>query len=243
MVLIIVLGLAAVFLFYFIIPYGIKIVLRKRFLAAINKSESVCLTFDDGPNPVTTKKIINLLEEAGVKATFFVVGENVVKYPELVDQLINAGHELGEHSYQHSHPWKCGPFKSLKDLIRGYHVIQKYICLDKPILFRPPYGKLNLMSVLYVFFLRRKIVFWDFDLKDYKQQSADTILNKVRKNLFSATVILLHDGRRKSSLSIEVTIMAVKFILEECANRKLHLSTVSEALVKASKIYEKPYRV
>ena len=226
-----------------IIPYGIKIVLRKRFLAAINKSESVCLTFDDGPNPATTKKIINLLEKAGVKATFFVVGENVAKYPKLVEQLVNAGHEIGEHSYQHRHPWKCGPFKSLKDLIRGYHIIQKYICLDKPILFRPPYGKLNLMSVLYVFFLRRKIVFWDFDLKDYKQQSADAILNKVRKNLFSATVILLHDGRRKSSVSIETTIMAVKFILEECANRKLSLSTVSEALKKASKIYEKPYRV
>lgn len=235
MVLVIALSLFAVFTFYFIIPYGIKTILRTRFLAAINKSESVCLTFDDGPNPVTTKKILNLLEDAGAKATFFVVGEKVEKYPELVEQLVNVGHEIGEHSYQHNHPWKCGPIKSIRDLVRGYHTIQKYLCSDKPVLFRPPYGKLNLITLLYIFFFRRKPVFWDVDPRDYTQESADMVVHYITQRLIPGSVLLLHDGRRKLYDTAEVTVKALKSILEECSNRGLTLVTVSEALIKASR--------
>ena len=91
------------------------------------------------------------------------------------------------------------------------------------------------MTLLYIIFFNRQLVFWDLDLKDYQKQSSDVVLNNVRERLHPAAVVLLHDGRRNNSISSAVTVMAARSILQECANRGLTLITVSKALIKGSK--------
>ena len=213
-------------------PCLFKIFLRRNFLSSVKKNKKVCLTFDDGPNPKSTPEILRLLEKANTKATFFVIGENAEKYPDLILSITKQGHEIGEHSYQHSHPWKCGPIQSIKDQLWGYRSFRRFCCSGTQVLFRPPYGKLNLITYLYIILFRRRVVFWNVNPRDYEQRSADAIFRYVKNRLTPGVVILLHDGRRNSSQSSDVatTITALKLILKESEQRGLNLTTVSGAL-------------
>ncbi|MHC4962555.1 MAG: polysaccharide deacetylase family protein, partial [Planctomycetota bacterium] len=104
---------------YLGLPYLARILLKKKFLSDIGKDEQVCLTFDDGPNPESTPDILTLLDDLGVKATFFLIGENIKKHPELYHKIINQGHEIGDHGYRHVNACACLPFCAVIDLIRG----------------------------------------------------------------------------------------------------------------------------
>ena len=160
------------FVIYIFFPHIIKIWLREKFLLNMAKSEYIYLTFDDGPNPESTPRILELLDESGVKATFFLIGENIEKYPYLVEEIKERGHEIGEHGYSHAHPWKIGPISTTIDLIKNSKTTERYINPGNQILFRPPFGKFNTVSVLYLWFTKRKAVFWNVDPKDYKLKRA-----------------------------------------------------------------------
>lgn len=213
-----------------LIAYAATKVLRRRFLADIRKSGHICLTFDDGPNPTSTPEILQILRQEEIKATFFLVGENVEKYPDLASQIANEGHEIGQHGHWHIHPWKCWPFHSLIDLIKGAHTIRRHVRYEKPLLLRPPYGKFNLITLSYVLFTRKQLAFWDIDPKDYRPQSADTIVKHVMERIFAHTTILLHDGRYDSDATANVTVSAVRDILMETKEHGITFTTVSEAL-------------
>lgn len=215
---------------YILIPWALKSLTRKRFLRAVASRNAVCLTFDDGPHRESTSAILQLLEEARAKATFFMLGKNVEKYPEIAATIVELGHEVGEHSYEHTHPWTSGPIRSLKDLVRGGCMVARYRCSDGPALFRPPYGKLNLVTLLYTLVLRRRLVFWNVDPRDYEQDSPETIVRHVKERIAPGTVILLHDGRCDPSRSCDATVLALSAILKEIANCGLATVTVGEAL-------------
>lgn len=226
-----------IFLFfslYIIFPWVLKIVLRRKFLSAINVSTKVCLTFDDGPNPKSTPEILKLLEEANAKATFFLLGMNAEKYPHLVEEIIKGGHEIGEHSYRHSHPWKCSPVQSMRDHVLAHRSLGIFTDSDKQLLFRPPYGKFNLIVCLYMLMHRKKPVFWNVNPRDYEQGSAEMIFRHVKKSLCPGAVILLHDGRPNGSHSnnVTTTVNALKLILQESKRSGLTMATVSESLTK-----------
>jgi peptidoglycan/xylan/chitin deacetylase (PgdA/CDA1 family) len=227
------------FILYICLPWAIKIIVRKRFLDATKRSGCVCLTFDDGPNPIATPRILEMLKEAGAKATFFVIGENVKKYPELVIQSAMAGHEIGEHGYKHTYPWLTGPFRSATEMMRTKKVINKYRLPGAPILYRPPYGKFNLITLLWAVCERRGFAFWDIDPKDYKQISGVDVAMFVTERLSSGSVVLLHDGRVDSVSQAEVTVGALRIILDEVTKRRLHLTTVGQALIKATRVPDK----
>lgn len=223
-------ALFGIFVINILIVWGAKELLRRRFLANIRKSGHVCLTFDDGPSPASTPEILRLLGQEGIKATFFLTGENVEKYPDLASRIADEGHEIGQHGHWHIHPWKCWPLHSLMDLVKGAHTIRQQVCYEKPMLLRPPYGKLNLITLSYVLLSRRQLAFWDIDPKDYASQSGDAIVKHVMDRIFTHTTILLHDGRDSSDASANVTVSAVRAILMETKNRGMAFATVSEAL-------------
>ena len=218
------------FVTYIIIPWALKCLMKKRFLGSISRHNAVCLTFDDGPNRESTYVILRLLEEAKAKATFFMLGENIEKYPDIAAKIVEFGHEVGEHSYQHTHPWTSGPIRSLKDLVRGGRIVARYGCSGRQALFRPPYGKLNLVTLLYTLVLRRRLVFWNINPRDYEQNSPEAVVRHVKERIAPGAVILLHDGRRDPSRSCEVTILALNAILKEITNCGLATVTVAEAL-------------
>ena len=154
----------------------------------MNKNErAVYLTFDDGPIPESTPFILSTLAEYEAKATFFMVGDNVRKYPDLYRRIVEAGHQVGNHTYHH-----LGGFK---------HLAQTYIkdtneanALINAKLFRPPHGCMSYGEYLW---LRRKyrIVMWDLVTRDYsKWMTADGILNNVKRYARNGSIITFHDS-------------------------------------------------
>ena len=215
---------------YIGLPHVAKIVLRKRFLDRIVKSGFVCVTFDDGPSPDVTPAILDILEEAKAKATFFVVGQAAEQYPEIMERIKVAGHEIGEHSYWHSHAWANGPLLTTKDLIAGGKVVGNYAGADSKTSFRPPYGKLNLATLAYIWFGKKRTVFWNVDPKDYRRSAENETRGGLKDRLREGSVVLLHDGRLDGPGRASNTVEILKSIVKEAAERDLRLVTVCEAI-------------
>ncbi len=229
-------GLALAFVLYIPFPFVVKTWLRRKFLAEIRKSGYVCLTFDDGPCPEATPQILALLKQHGIQATFFVVGEKVAKHPDLADKIAADGHEIAEHSFSHSHPWKCNPLRSTIDLIKGGQALKHYQAYQSSIRFRPPYGKFNLFTLLYVWITRKQVAFWDIDPKDYRDYSGDGAALQAINQLRPGSVILLHDGRNgQNSNTAQVTVAATQMLLEAAVKSRLHFATIGEALSTGQK--------
>lgn len=150
---------------------------------------SVYLTFDDGPDPEITPWVLDLLKQEGIKATFFCVGENVKKYPEIYDRILSEGHGVGNHSMEH--------LKGIKvptvDYVRSVEEAAEWIDSD---LFRPPYGRISLLQT---YKLKRKyrIIMWTWLSYDFDRQvSIDRILSKAKKGIVSGDILVLHDNKK-----------------------------------------------
>ena len=148
---------------------------------------AVYLTFDDGPIPESTPFILQTLADFNAKATFFMVGDNVRKHPNLYRMIVEAGHQVGNHTYHH-----LGGFKHpAPTYIRDTNEANKLI---KAKLFRPPHG---CMSHGEYFWLRRKfrIIMWDLVTRDYsKWMTAQDILNNVKRYARNGSIITFHDS-------------------------------------------------
>ena len=154
-----------------------------------SKEHKVYLTFDDGPIPEATPFILDTLRQRGIKATFFVVGDNVRKHPELLEQIIADGHVVGNHTYNH--------------LGGSHHLIQSYLknirkCDEilggKTRLFRPPHGWMRPSQYLW---LKRKytIVMWDLVTRDYSRLlTADDVFFNIRFYARNGSIITFHDS-------------------------------------------------
>jgi len=214
---------------YILFPWAAKLSIRKQFLGGAKNTGTVFLTFDDGPNPDSTPEILKLLKTANAKATFFVLGKNVELYPDIARSIIDHGHEIGEHSYEHLHAWKAGPLKTWRDLVRGERALEvRSLVTRGEVSFRPPFGKLNLATLLYVWLGKKKVAFWNIDPEDYKARSAQEVANHVIRNIKAGDVILLHDGRNNRNDNVSVTITAVGLILDACNNKGLRTSSIGK---------------
>ena len=150
---------------------------------------SVYITFDDGPIPESTPFILQTLAEFGVRATFFMVGDNVRKYPELYKQIVSAGHQVGNHTYHHLGGFKHLAKTYIDDVERANDLIGSH-------LFRPPHGCMTHTEFLW---LKRKyrIVMWDLVTRDYsKWLTADEVYDNVRKYARNGSIITFHDSLR-----------------------------------------------
>ncbi len=152
-----------------------------------NEEKSLYLTFDDGPIPEVTPWVIDQLAEYNAKGTFFCVGENAAKYPDILDRLLFAGHSVGNHTYNHWSGWKT-------DNIPYYHNVRKCARLVKSSLFRPPYGRLKPGQIQ---FLQRhyQIVMWDVLSADFDQNiEPERCLENVIQNAFPGSIVVFHDS-------------------------------------------------
>lgn len=148
---------------------------------------AVYLTFDDGPIPESTPFILSTLAQFGARATFFMVGDNVRKYPELYRQIVDAGHQVGNHTYHHLGGFKHLTSTYIKDTNRANELIGAK-------LFRPPHGCMNYGEYLW---LRRKyrIVMWDLVTRDYsKWMTAEDIIHNVKQYARNGSIITFHDS-------------------------------------------------
>ena len=151
------------------------------------RERAVYLTFDDGPIPESTPFILEVLRRFGVRATFFVVGDNVRKYPDLFQQIIDEGHLVGNHTHNH-----IGGFRhTVRDYMYNVEKANAYI---RSHFFRPPHGWMRLAQ--YAWLSRRyKVVMWDVVTRDYsKWMTPDDIVNNVKRYVRNGSIITFHDS-------------------------------------------------
>ena len=152
-----------------------------------SNERSVYITFDDGPIPESTPFILQTLAEFDIRATFFMVGDNVRKYPDLYRQIVAAGHQVGNHTYHHLVGFKHLAKTYIDDVERANDLIGSH-------LFRPPHGFMTHSEFLW---LRRKyrIIMWDLVTRDYsKWLTADDVYNNVRRYTRNGSIITFHDS-------------------------------------------------
>lgn len=163
--------------------------------------KAVYLTFDDGPIPESTPWLLDTLDSYGVKATFFMVGDNVRKYPELYEEIRRRGHRLGNHTFNHL----GGITVSSKRFLRNANEADRYIHSN---LFRPPRGWMKNAQYIHI---RRHytIIMWDLVTRDYSRHlTAQDVVNNVKKYVRNGSIITFHDSLR--------SIDKLKTALPEC---------------------------
>ena len=156
------------------------------------KEKYVYLTFDDGPIPVVTPFVLNTLKNFNAKATFFCIGDNVAKFPEIYAEVLSEGHSVGNHTFNHLRGWDSNNEDYLSN-------IRKCSGLVHSNLFRPPYGRIKKSQIadLRSHFPDLKIIMWDVLSGDFDTGiSKEKCLQNVLKNAKSGSIIVFHDSQK-----------------------------------------------
>lgn len=172
----------------------------------------VALTFDDGPHPRYTDRVLKVLADHGVKATFFMIGQNVKYYPEAAKHVAEAGHEIGNHTYSHPHLSRVGEGE-LAEQIRKCDGVIREVTGVTPVLFRPPEGKHGIRQCALVQECGYRQVLWNVDTLDWSGCGTDKIIDRVLRNVSGGDIVLFHDyvGKKYHSAdALEVIIPALQ---------------------------------
>ena len=164
----------------------------------------IYLTFDDGPVPEVTPSVLDILDKYGWKATFFCVGENVLKYPELYNEVLRRGHRTGNHSFNHIKGFNY----STEAYVENVKKAAEYIHSD---LFRPPYGRITRKQIS-ALKDDYNIVMWDVITHDYdKKLSPEQVFANVTTHLRKGSIVVFHDSVKASANLLEVLPQAIEF--------------------------------
>lgn len=189
-------------------------------LSGIGSPGHVALTFDDGPHPEATPRLLRILDGYGVKATFFLLGAMTEKHPEVARAIANAGHEIAVHGYEHRLLLKRRPTETIEDLARATAAITA-VTGQQPRWWRPPYGVASTAALVGARRLGLTPVLWTAWGRDWtRTATADSVFRAVRRGLAPGGTILLHDSDHAAvARSWESMIGALPAILVHCRAR------------------------
>lgn len=166
-------------------------------------AKNISLTFDDGPSPEYTPQVLALLKKHGIKATFCVVGRQVKKHPELIQQIVAEGHKVANHSMNHDENLPCRSDEKLKqEVLAEKALIESVVPGVSVDYFRAPAGNWNLHMRKVILAWGMKPLGWSIDTKDWQQPGTEAIVNMVNNRIHSGAVILMHDGGGNRSQSV-----------------------------------------
>ncbi len=190
-----------------------------------NSHMKIALTFDDGPHGRYTAQILDILKEYGVRATFFVIGENAKKHPELIEREINEGHEIGNHTYSHI------KLPSANEAVCEYEIEQTQriiweISEYRAKLIRPPEGRCSKAVNAIAEEDGYSVILWSLDTEDWKHRSVTEITSYVLENTSAGDIILCHDFIGGDS----PTPQALRVIIPALLERGFNFVTVSELI-------------
>lgn len=164
--------------------------------------KQIALTFDDGPNNKSTIQILDILQKYDVKATFFVLGQNVVKHPDVVNRMYIEGHEIANHSWGHKNLTKLNPAQMHAEIDRASEAIFEATG-HYPTSYRPPYGAIDAS-------VRQEIqltpVLWNIDTMDWYHKDSLKTLENVQANAKDGGIVLMHDIHQQSADALEAVI-------------------------------------
>jgi len=203
-----------------LIKYILQILSFGSFIGRIRKgTNTICLTFDDGPNPEYTRKVLDVLKENNIKAVFFLIGEKVEKYPEIARRIIDEGHVIGGHTYSHKEITSMTRKEAANDLKHTRDIFNQYLEHDS-ILFRPPRGRMNIKNTLLIMFKGYKIIHWSITYSDYLKDGTDKLKQRISGRLpKSGDIILLHDNN-------PYTLESLPYLIDICNKNNLRFLTL-----------------
>ena len=227
-------------------PILLRALQNKALLSHCKTEGVIALTFDDGPSPEVTPRILDLLDELKVKATFFMIGERVEQNPTLAREVMSRGHEVAAHSMRHLDAWRVGPLRGVRDVSDGIKVMQQQSLI--PRFYRPPKGRATMGSIFQSMRSGCRPLWWTHDsgdsgytagrsrlnlarfLKHAKhspltKQQIEYMLEPANRNSWLAEVaeqggvVLFHDAPRDHPELIELTMAATRDLVEAARQR------------------------
>ena len=181
--------------------------------------KSIAISFDDGPGATTTPQLLQILKEKNVHATFFVLGENTVQHPEIVKQTAEAGHEIGNHTYDHQDLATLSAQSITEEVTKADTEIKKATG-KTPTFVRPPYGSITSVGASVI---QQPIIEWSVDSEDWKTRNPDLILQKIQATVYDGAIILFHDIYPE-------TIRAVPQVIDYLQEQGYRITTVGDLL-------------
>ncbi|MCM3456705.1 polysaccharide deacetylase family protein [Heyndrickxia oleronia] len=194
-----------------------------------SKEKLVALTFDDGPHPLYTPQILDILAKYDARATFFVIGKNAEKYPDIIRKQVDAGHEIANHTYQHDYDIHVSATKLEQEIKKTSNIIYS-ITGYTPSLFRPVGGYYNDTIVKTALKNDNYVIMWGWhqDTKDWSQPGTKKIIHNVISDTKPGDIILLHDSGGNRTQTVE----ALDKILAVFKKEGYECVTVSELLYR-----------
>jgi peptidoglycan-N-acetylglucosamine deacetylase len=232
-------------LFNFIALYAFLPGLFSRLLGfrVFNKGLSereISLTFDDGPDPVYTPQLLDLLKQYNVKATFFIVGKHAEEHPDIVKRMHREGHAVGVHNYQHRMNWLMSPRTVAKQVSRTAELIRE-LNGEAPQFYRPPWGIMNLFD--YTSRRNLQIVLWSVMVNDWRKSTGETkILERMLKQLKGGQVYLLHDCGNTFGADLDApknTIAALEKFLPIALDKGFRFVRIDELMQVTARMTKK----
>lgn len=183
----------------------------------------IAITFDDGPSATQTPKLLDMLKERGIKATFYVVGQNVVEYPDIMRRIAAEGHELGNHSWNHPSLTKLGADGVRSQMNKTSDAIEKTTGV-RPKTMRPPYGATNAgLNRQFDQQFGMKVILWSVDPLDWKYRNSSKVSSMIIENTHPGAIILAHDIHPS-------TVAAMPAVFDALLAKGYKFVTVSELL-------------
>ena len=180
--------------------------------------KAVYLTFDDGPIPEATPFVLDTLARFGIKATFFVVGDNVRKYPEIFRRILAEGHRVGNHTFNHIGGFRWLSRKYLKNTQKAEELIEgesSYGAVKAP-LFRPPHGWMRPLQYRVIRKQGYRIIMWDLVTRDYsKNLTAAEVLANVKRYARNGSIITFHDSLRSIKKLEVMLVPALEWLIAQ----------------------------
>lgn len=195
----------------------------------------VALTFDDGPHPTFTPHILDILAKYDAKATFFVSGNKVERFPEVLKRTANEGHEIANHTYSHIYSGRITAEKLTEELEKTDTIIEK-LTGQKPTLYRPVGGLYNNNIINTAVKNGKRVVLWSWnqDPHDWRNPPASDISAYIKKGLSPGDIILLHDWHGSEYTTVSQTVKALEDVLSHFQQNGYKCVTVSEMLYHSS---------
>lgn len=180
-----------------------------------HKDKVVYLTFDDGPIPEVTAWVLHLLQQQQIKATFFCIGDNIRKYPQLFQRILAEQHQIGNHTYNHLNGWKS----TLEEYVLNVDLCQQEVLKytkQPTLLFRPPYGKIKKQQGDYLVKEGFEIIMWSIITKDYEATlSPQNCLKRTIKQIKPGSILVFHDSV-KAEKNLKYTLpLLIEYLKKE----------------------------
>lgn len=179
---------------------------RGRIIESGPDNRAVYLTFDDGPHPDHTPRLLDVLRDCGVRATFFLVGQRCEEHPEIARRIVAEGHAVGNHTYRHAPPDAVSAQELLDEIVATDELVRR-LTGASPHLVRPPHGALSLSKLIALWRAGRKIVLWNADPKDFSLASGEQLgAWLAQRPLAGGDIVLLHDNHPHAAAALPAEI-------------------------------------